>query len=193
MKDAQIKESNENNTKRKNEANTFVGVIAVIILITGIWSCSGNKDSTTVDNVTSITKSTETSPSSIPEFKMNEAARVGAFEFAAISYNISSEFSGTKTENQFVVVKVKMTNNDSKPRDFSKSLFQLKDGTGKTYAPFDGAVSDNSLLVYETVNPGLSKTRTIIFETPKEMKGFQLDCNSGVLLAGGEHILINLQ
>ncbi|WP_268795466.1 DUF4352 domain-containing protein [Paenibacillus sp. Leaf72] len=90
-----------------------------------------------------------------------------------------------------------MTNNDSDPRDISASMFQLSDADGKTYGTYDGVFyirkGETEDLVYETVNPGLTRKRAVVFETPKDVSGLRLSIADGVALKATTTIDYSLQ
>lgn len=136
-------------------------------------------------------QTTTTQPPAVKTlYAVNEDAAAGAFTFNVKGAKIASEIGSTTTENQFVIVSVKFTNNDVRARDFSTGLFTLIDSSGKTYKAAETYAND--YLVYETLNPGLSKTAYVAFETPKGISGFKLNADSGLLLAGGETVTIDL-
>lgn len=127
-------------------------------------------------------------PAAPKEYKLNEMATVGKFDIIALDDTIETEikgkYSSEKTENQYVVITLKVTNNDDRARDVGGSMFTLIDSKNRSYQKADVAMTDQNFLMYETINPGLSKTFKIAFETARGLKGFKLKTSSGVLLAG---------
>ncbi|ANY67675.1 hypothetical protein BBD42_15280 [Paenibacillus sp. BIHB 4019] len=117
---------------------------------------------------------------------VGEKATVGKFDLTINGLKTAAEFRGETTEGQFVIVTVSITNNDSDPRDISSNMFKLSDGDGKTYGTFDGIFftrqGETEDLVYETVNPGLTRKRIVVFETPKDISGLRLSIADGVAL-----------
>jgi hypothetical protein len=109
---------------------------------------------------------------------------------AKITAKLDNGYNGVTTENQFVVVKVTVSNNDDRARDISKGMFTLVDRDNKTYKAYD--VSGGAFLMYDTINPGLLRTRSVAFETPKGISEFALIADSGVALAAGETATIYL-
>jgi len=144
--------------------------------------------------------STSTSPKEpdYPTFQMKEDATAGKFIYNIDAVLIESriEFDYTKliTNDQFVVLKIKITNDDDRARDISSHAFTLLDAKGRKYDAYDppGPFDSEVILYYETINPGLSRTRMLLFETPKGIDGLKLRADSGVALAGGEIVEINL-
>lgn len=163
-------------------ANVFkwIGILLVISVI--YVACTAVTD----DN------STTTTAPPIKAYNIKEDAVAGTFTYNVSEAYADTKFGSAKTENLFVIMKIKITSNDTKPRDISKSLFKLVDSQNRTFEAFDGYYGNDSLM-YDTVNPGLTATKTILFEVPGTLKGnVSLLADSGVSLAGGSAVKINL-
>lgn len=190
----------------------LIGAIGFMILCVAIAFIVGNPDakdteasSTDSANVASTPSSSgssapttpsappssSSSPSPSPQYKMNEDVAVGNFVYnvtkAAEGKTFDSGYGEEKTDEKFVVLVVKIKNDDKTARDISTNEFKLVDSEGRKFDAYDDALLDSDkFLKYETINPGLSRTRAIVFETPEDASGFKLVAESGVLLAGGE-------
>lgn len=129
-------------------------------------------------------------------YKMSEEVAVGEFsvtiEGIDITQKVEGEYSSVTTEDQFVVVAFTIKNNDDSPRDISRNQFTLLDDSGKRYGAYE-SFYDNDVISYETVNPGLSRQKAVIFETPTDVKGLHIRVKSGVLLAGDEYVTVDLE
>lgn len=134
------------------------------------------------------------SEKNVTEYKRGETAKAGKFDIVAsgmqITKEIKSDFLTKTSENQFVVVTVKITNNDDRARDISSGMFELIDEKGRTYKAAD--ITFDEFLFYDTINPGLSKSAKVAFETAEGLNKFKLKADSGVALAGGESVIIDL-
>jgi hypothetical protein len=122
---------------------------------------------------------------------INDLVRAENFVYQVLSADIVSEIQEKSSENQFVVVHIKIINDDKTPRAISTSLFKLIDSNGREYKA-DPFIWEEDALSYESINPGLSISGKVYFETPKGLTGFTLEADSGVLLAGGEPVKIDL-
>jgi hypothetical protein len=123
--------------------------------------------------------------------KLGDKINAGKFGLLVASATVSTRLkSDIKTEDQFITVKLTLTNNDTDPRDISSNMFKLTDGDGRTYKAY--SVTGDDFLYYETINPGLSRSRSVAFETPKGIAGLSLVADSGVALAGGEYVTVDL-
>jgi hypothetical protein len=93
-----------------------------------------------------------------------------------------------KTEGNFVLIDVTVTNNDIKTRMVDTNMFVLKDGKGRTYEPNHWAeLYVNSETFFMTdVQPDMSKSTTLVFEVPLDAYELVLEVSSGVALAGGQ-------
>jgi hypothetical protein len=178
-------------------------ILSVIVILSTflLTACTDNTGALQASVDATAPSATVTATPSAPKitmFKMNEDVKAGKFTYNVASMRVSSElktsYTKLKTADQLVIVKLKITNGDERPRDISSSAFQLVDSAGKVYSAYDPsfAADGDEVLYYETINPGLSRTRLVVFETPKGISGLKLRADSGVSLAGGEFVEVNL-
>lgn len=123
------------------------------------------------------------------------SSAAGKLGFEISSVQTKQELNGglfdkKETNEQFLVLKLSISNRDSRARDLSPTLFTLQDEDGRKYE-FVSMASDK-YLKSETVNPGITRTGLLAFEIPKGVKGLKLKAKSGILLAGGESTFIDL-
>jgi hypothetical protein len=85
----------------------------------------------------------------------------------ANSESVGSGITEVKTDNNFVIVTVKIANNSNEPYDVNALNFSLIDSSGNEYEHTNEAmfVYDNFMYI-DNVNPGLSNEYTIVYETP---------------------------
>lgn len=123
-------------------------------------------------------------PTQAPTLKQASAGTetaVGNFFITVGDVNTTQDISGTKTEDQFVTVAITIKNGDDRARDISSNMFTLVDGKGISYEAAD--IYYEEYLVYETVNPGLTRKYKVAFETPAGISGLKLRANDGVAFA----------
>jgi hypothetical protein len=193
----------ENEIRTSNNRGTIIIVIVIIVIIVGIYASSKNDDSTNIDSPAEVSADevapvTKSGPEPVvevtPTYAIDEAVTAGDFDITASSpevvTEIVGEYSTLETENQYVIVTLRVKNNDTEPRDVSGSMFTLYDADKRKYTSAD--ISSDNFIVYETINPGLSVTFRVAFETERGLSGFLLEADSGVLFAGGDPANINL-
>ena len=115
-------------------------------------------------------QASDSSSSSI--YGMNQTVVVKDLEYTVTdAYNtkvIDSFFDGGQTENNFVVITLKIKNNSSSEKYISSSNFYYYRGNNK-YEPHNaGLYLDGGFWLNETVGAGLAKTIKIVYEIPSE-------------------------
>ncbi|MCD9024299.1 DUF4352 domain-containing protein [Cohnella silvisoli] len=201
--DGKVKPVNKGDHKKKREQGDKIlywalGVIILLIIIAGIFASNGSNENPVATSSSPISIVETPAAAIIPVYKLGQDAKAGTFTYKVSGVTVTdvlkSGYDETKTEDQFVVVKIRITNGDVNPRDISANSFELRDQSGNSYKAFDrnSNVGKDEPLYYETLNPGLSRTRVVIFETPAGISGLTLRADSGVALAGGEFIDIDL-
>jgi hypothetical protein len=127
-----------------------------------------------------------------PVYKSEMEVPVGDFTYFTKRPKETKELSNAvgikKTEGNFVLIDVTVTNNDITTRMVDTALFTLKDGKGRKYEPNHWAeLYVNSETFFMTdLSPNMSKTTTIVFEVPLDAYELVLEVSSGVGLAGGQ-------
>jgi hypothetical protein len=190
----------ENDVKTKKTIYKIVGGIFIFFIIARIFGgSSSNEAPAATSSILAVESDIPVvAPVTIPAYAIGQEAKAGTFTYnvsdVTVTNALKSEYDETKTEDQFVVVKMRITNGDVNPRDISSNAFILRDQSGNTYEALDRSsnVGNDEPLYYETINPRLSRTRVVIFETPAGISGLTLRADSGVALAGGEFIEIDL-
>jgi hypothetical protein len=133
-------------------------------------------------------------------FKLNETATAGKLAYIVSEVKATktigtNQFLTKTTDNQYIVLKVKVTNNDNDARTIDTNLFSLTDGQGRKYsamADADMYVNGQSSFFLQQVNPGTNASGYIVFETPPGITGLKLHCSSGLGLASGSEAVIDL-
>ncbi|NLO98589.1 MAG: DUF4352 domain-containing protein [Peptococcaceae bacterium] len=166
-------------------------LVIFIVLILFISACGGQPNTTGQES---------TQPPAGKDYGLNEEVNAGKIGYVVSEVKKDkkigqNEFLQKTTENQFLIIKVKVTNNDKETRTIDTSLFKLLDSEGKEYS----AMADADLYVNEgngfflaQVNPGTSKSGFVVFEIPENVSGLKLQVSSGLGWSGGEYEIINL-
>ena len=154
-------------------------VVVVLGIVGGIGGAAGGgKGSQSVgsskQNVSEseekINNSHDTSKQEESEtvYGFNDLVSVGKLDYIVTSaYNTKQIGSfGTVTENNYVVVTMKIKNNDSSEKYLSESNFNYYRGTNKYGTHNDGIYLENGFWLNTTIGAGISKTIQIVYEIP---------------------------
>ncbi|CAG7651682.1 DUF4352 domain-containing protein [Paenibacillus allorhizosphaerae] len=133
--------------------------------------------------------------------KLDEEVKAKNLSFVVSEPKITNvigknQFLQKKTENQYVVVKIKVTNNDKDARTIDSNMFKIKDSAGKEYSADSGAdiyinESGNTFFL-KKINPGLTASGHVVFEMPKDLKGLVITCDSGIGFMAGATAVVDL-
>jgi uncharacterized lipoprotein YehR (DUF1307 family) len=168
--------------------------LLIIISIISVSACGNGQDTPGPD------KENQKEPAG-KEYSLDQEVNAGKLGYVVSEVKKDNkigenEFLQKTTENQFLLVKVKVTNNDQEARTIDTSLFKLNDSEGREYtamADADLYVNEGSGFFLAQVNPGTSKSGYIVFETPQDISGLKLQVSSGLGWSGGEYEIINLE
>jgi len=183
-------------------------VIIVFILVAVMANGSGNDEpnTATTDGGAAAPKNENTPAAeeqkeaeNPPLATLNQEVSAGAFAFTAnkveFTKSVGNEYVNKKTENQYLVVKMTVKNNDNEARMLDDSMFMVKDANGIEYKPDSEAAiyaNEESSFFLEEINPNLTKTGYVVFELPEGITGLTLHCDSGLGWSGGESVAIDL-
>lgn len=172
-------------------------LLCIIVIIILVQACSGGQSTPAP---TPAPNSSTPQTSTPQEYKLNDEVKAGNIGYTASEVKRSTKIGQNQylqktTENEYLLIKVKVSNNDKETRTIDTSLFKLKDAEGKEYSAMAEADmyvnTDNSFFLAQ-VNPGTSKSGYIVFEIPKNLKGLKLQVSSGLGWSGGQYQIINL-
>ena len=204
------------NSKKKPFFKRWWFILIVLIIAITAFSGGGDDEPKDVEDqkVTSNTSESESesSPDSEPEAE-SEVIEVGIGTPATISdvsFTVNSVeetkeiksgnqfIENAVTEGKFILANVTVSNEKKESITISSSFFKIMTSDGVEYDPnTDGSVmmamADEDDFFLEQINPGLSKTGTVVFEV-----GESLDLNTTVLKCqtgfwGTESVEINLK
>lgn len=203
-------EKNGGNTasKRKNDGVPFYKkwwfwvIIAVVVLalIGGIAGgtssdtdkndlSSGQTDTgldggTVPDNDSSDSGSGTVTENKIGSSVSNKADVTFKVEKVIDSKTAGDSYSAYKTDANFVIVTIKITNNGDSEYEANPYNFNLKRGSVEYAHHLSTYAYDNGMSSLNGINPGITKTFTIVFETPTSSATdeYRIVCGSGGFL-----------
>ena len=90
--------------------------------------------------------------------------------------SVGSGIAKVTTDNNFIIVTVKIVNNSSEPYDVNTLNFSLVEGDKEYEHTNDVILSYDNAMFIDTINPSLSKEYRIVYETPTttEEGGYKL-------------------
>lgn len=131
--------------------------------------------------------------------KIGDQVKVGKLTYTVNDVKqvatLSNVLGEKKTSGQFLVVDVTILNRDKEERFVDSEMFKVKVGDTEysADAELDSYANDGGLGFFlETINPNIEKQGKIVFELPKNAKGYVLEVSSGFGWAGGESKQITL-
>lgn len=123
-----------------------------------------NSDSDTTGNGDGATSSAE--EATIGDPVSNKAGIVFKVESANDSTIAGEGYLTETTEINFVIVRITITNNGNKEYSANPYNFHLKKGSTEYSHHSATYYYDNGISSLDGINPGITKTLTIVFETP---------------------------
>ena len=193
----------------------FFGVIIVLGIVGSIVGGGEEAADSTPSNDPVTETNTEVKSEKAPEKKeekpetkayaIGEMVEVGNLGYKVLNVKSTNEIKSdnqfiesAKTNGQFVIIEIEAFNNDTEARMVDSNMFKVKDGQGREFDPTNDV--DISMLIessmdffLQDINPGLSKTGTLVFELPADATSYTLQVSSGFGWAGGEYADIKLK
>lgn len=194
------------NNKTKNYAVAGIVLVVIACIITGVTYESDNEN---INTSSKATKSIVTTTKS-KEYALGEKVKVNNWEITVLGSEdkktLKNSYSSKTTENNYVVVKMKIKNlsneanslltTESKLTSQSYSIYtvselELYDGKSKYTADYnlESYVNKDFNTLINTINPNTSITYYAVFETdkPTSEKDYKLK------LKGNNNILLNIK
>lgn len=184
--------------------------ILVIIIIGAIGSGGGDKGTPKETssakqsaNETDV-KSDDNEGVEEPMYQIGDPFETGDLGVTVLEVEERTEFKSDNqfiddvtTEGKFITVKAKITNNDTKARTFSSTMFKVIDDKGREFE----ALTDTNLMMIlgdddlflESCNPGMSRTGVFVFEVPEDIESYSLKVYSGTALAAKTSATVKLK
>lgn len=170
-------------------------VIVVVIALGAIGSGGSGDDKKTADTSgkPAASDSTKKEEKKAEEkiYNVGESLDVGKFGIVINKCSEQKEFkSGNQymknvtTEGKFIVVEAKITNNDSDSRTIDTEMFKVVDDKNREFKVYSKAelmmILGDKYLFLESVNPGMSRTGTFVFEVPADVTAYSLKVYPGI-------------
>lgn len=162
--------------------------ILIVLMAAGLAGCGANSVNPATPQPIAAPVAAKPTPSPPPKDVIYTLADDIVIDSTGIKINeiktateVKTKFSHEKTENQFIVISATFTNRGNAGISVSPSRFTVVDADGKKYEALDRATSvrGDEILFHEELNPGLSATKLIVFETPKNVKAARLQVFDG--------------
>lgn len=170
-------------------------VIVVVIALGAIGSGGSGDDKKTADTsgkpAASDTAKKDDKKEEEKVYNVGDSVTAGKISVVINKVSEQKEFkSGNQfiknvtTEGKFIVVEGKITNNDSDARTIDTNMFKLVDDKKREFEVYSKAelmmILGDKYLFLESVNPGMSRTGTFVFEVPADVATYSLKVYPGV-------------
>ena len=184
--------------------------VLVIVIIGTIGSGGGDKDKPKETSSTKQSangtdvKSDDNEEVEEPIYQIGDPFETGDLGVTVLEVDEKTEFKSDNqfiddvtTEGKFIAVKAKITNNDTKARTFSSTMFKIIDDEGREFETLTDTnlmmiLGDDDLFL-ESCNPGMSKTGVFVFEVPGDIESYSLKVYSGTALAAKTSATVKLK
>jgi RNA polymerase subunit RPABC4/transcription elongation factor Spt4 len=185
-------------------------IVIVLIAIANSGGDSKKSDSTEPAPSATVSKAPDKEPTKAPEAPKEKVFNVGdSFDVGKLSITVvgvqeqkeiksnNSYIESVKTEGKFIVVDAKIVNNDSESRTLDTSMFKVIDTGNREFDVISKAevmmIIGDKYLFLETLNPGLSRTGTLVFEVPADVTAYSLKTYPGVWFKTGKPVTVKLK
>ena len=125
-----------------------------------------------MDDSADTASNQSTNTSSASSYGINQAVIVNDLEYTVLSvYNttvIDSFFEDGKTDNNFIVITLKIKNNSSSEKSIWSSNFYYYRGNSKYEVHDSGLYLDGGFWLSDSIGSGITKTIKIVYEIPSE-------------------------
>lgn len=185
-------------------------LIVVIIVVGAIGSGGESKDSGKEISKTSPT-SKQTSKTASAEkteeaetYKIGDDVKVGKINVIINKCDEKKEFKSNNrfmknvnTEGKFIAIDAKITNNDSEARTIDTNMFKIVDSKNREFEVYSKAelmmILGDKYLFLESVNPGMNRAGTFVFEVPADVNQYSLKVYPGIMFKTGDPKVIKLK
>ena len=186
------KNAGEGKTKKPLYKRWWFWVIIIVVSASIIAAAaSGGGNSNEADD-----GSSGTNGNTITGYYIGDTVTSGSVEFTVNSVSnetlLGSSVLGASTENNFIVVELKIKNIGNSEITLSSSLIAVKKGNS-SYEPHSGSIYlENGFYIIKAIGSGISQTLVFAFETPTtstadtytlSIKGSSLSAKKEIVLA----------
>jgi len=124
---------------------------------------------------------------------MGDSIQAGDFKWKITKSSTATEigedlmgtFFGEKADGIFIILDVEVENTGNSANYLMDSYLKLVDDQGREFSPSTAAAiylkPEGSALMFEQVNPGITKKGKIVFDVPKDLKVADIKISSNLL------------
>lgn len=156
-------------------------VIAIVALVViAAISSGGDKNSTTSSSSTEQDK-----PAVLSNIGVASDVKFAVSGMKSAKSVGSNPYAKAKASGIFKVVTISVTNNQKDAITMDGSLFKLIDDKEREFNVSNEAITalmtdDKDPLFLKEINPGITVKGTVVFDVPKDAKGFKLVAQGGM-------------
>lgn len=162
--------------RNKTKIKRLLSCIAICVLLVVTICATGTSCYSLLVDIAGIVDDYEGDDSDITvvtkEYYMGEVATIGKLDYTIIDvYDtayIGSAYLGETTQNNFVVVRLKITNNANKSVTLYDDMFKYCRDSFRYESSYSGIYLENGFYVCEELGAGLSITINVVYEIPSE-------------------------
>jgi len=182
----------------------FVLVIIIFILIGvgmsgSIMHSSGTSTNTQTPSGGNVAQTEEAS-----SYNLGDTIQAGDFKWKIIrvstakqiGQDIMGTFFGEKADGVFVILDVEVENTGDSAKYLTDSYVKLVDSQSREFSPNTAAAlylkPEGSALIFEQVNPGITKKGKIVYDVPENVKSFNVKITSSLFSDKVYNIEINI-
>ena len=169
----------------------ITGILALMI-IGGISSAMGKGGSSTATapaTSTPVTASTPTKPvvAELSKEGVSSDVKISVTSFTSKDSVGDNQFSTAKAQGVFKLVGLSISNNQKDAITITSANFKLIDDQGREFSDSSEAsmalgtsTNKTESFILKQLNPGMSIDGVIVFDVPKDAKGFKLQATGGM-------------
>jgi hypothetical protein len=170
----------------------FLGIVGFIVLIV-IIANMGNKNAnpassgTTGDAKPASTTTAAKVPAELSREGVSSDVKIVVEGFESKAQVGDNQFSKKDAQGVFKIVKVTLTNNQKDAITIDANSFKLIDDQKREFSysseaqfALESSSNKKDSFFLKMLNPGLSATGYVVFDAPKDAKGFILDARGGI-------------
>lgn len=164
-----------------------------------IGNIGNDANQSTTESTQSISTSSDKTESNKPKEKekpvvlskegVSSDVKISIIEVKSSKQVGDNQFSTTKASGVFKVIKVTIENNQKDAITIDGNSFKLIDDQGREFnysseaqlALISSVNEKYESFFLEQLNPGLSKTGYLVFDVPKDAKGFTMEARGGMM------------
>lgn len=180
----------------ENKSILILSILGLVLLTSGCMS--------TTDNPESSNDSTPSSDSEVNDLESRTHSIGDTFEVDNIEYQVSdyetrdavgdNQFNRVQADGEFIIVEIDLTNTGQESRQITDTHLKLVDSQDRSYSvDSDTIVSVEDSLTFEQLDPGLSKSGTLVYDAPADQEGRQLEVSPAGTFSTGDPHYVDLE